>query len=181
VFASLIQLGSVAAAIIAAAAAVIAYRHSIAKDTSAEFLKQVGAIVSAAMVGTAELARKNESDIKDINARVAPVLTDTSDKIGQISDRVSVLETKIEVFWRNVAYDAAKILHSPHRPVLDALLEKFYGETITRAEEESLRVMLIELTGQGEFTPSESLSAAILLRFLESDLPGMTPADRGKR
>ena len=42
----------------------------------------------------------------------------------QILERVVKLETKMELFWTTVEECVPKMLHSPHAPMMDELLEK---------------------------------------------------------
>jgi hypothetical protein len=48
-------------------------------------------------------------------------------ELGPVSGKLDVLEAKMDVFWRQVAVDAAKILHQPNpeRRYLDSLLDAF--------------------------------------------------------
>lgn len=87
--------------------------------------------------------------------------------------RVSILESKMEVFWRNVAFDVSKILHSPHPgwENLDALLEKFRDEAITATEMADLETQLRDMV-EGRWTPAEvtradQVAASLLLRAIE--------------
>jgi hypothetical protein len=102
---------------------------------------------------------------------------DQNARIGTILDRLAVMETKIEVFWKSVAMDAAKIIHSPDpmRARIDALLESFMGGTMTPEQERELREVLVKIrdyepgTAPAGFPvyPGEQIAAAILLRTME--------------
>lgn len=108
-------------------------------------------------------------------------IREVSGKIGTVLDRVTVLETKIEVFWKSVAMDAAKIIHSPdpRRAHIDALLESFMSGTMTPGEEEELRGILAVIRdyepGISHLTfpvyPGEQIAAAILLRTMSHAVP----------
>lgn len=97
-------------------------------------------------------------------------------RTGAILDRVAVLETKIEVFWRSVAMDAAKIIHSPDpdRAHIDALLDSFMAGTMTPVEEIELRAILEVIRDYDPAVahltfpvyPGEQIAAAILLRTM---------------
>lgn len=54
-------------------------------------------------------------------------LVDTS--LVPVTTRLAVIEAKLDVFWRNVALDAARILHHPEptRARVDELLDRFTG------------------------------------------------------
>jgi hypothetical protein len=87
--------------------------------------------------------------------------------------RVAILESKMDVFWRNVAFDVSKILHSPHEgwEELDALLEKFQARDITPIEmaslEEQLKDMVEGRWEPAEVTRADQVAASLLLRAIE--------------
>lgn len=112
--------------------------------------------------------------------KLAGLATDVSRQGGQAGDmgsKLAVLEAKMEVFWRSVGLDAAKILHSPHpeRAHVDALLEAFMAGTITDAEKHELLRVLEEIRDYSPgkpvpdfpVQPGEQVAAAILLRSME--------------
>jgi hypothetical protein len=121
---------------------------------------------------TAELKRVAEQQ-----QQIAGDLRDLHKRIGAVLDRVAVLETKTEVFWRAVAMDAAKIIHSPdpRRAHIDALLESFMNGRLTHDQESELRDILAVIRdyepGVSHLTfpvyPGEQIAAAILLRTLD--------------
>lgn len=87
--------------------------------------------------------------------------------------RVAILESKMDVFWRNVAFDVSKILHSPHPgwEDLDVLLEKFQVRAITAAEMADLETQLRDMV-EGRWEPAEvtradQVAASLLLRAIE--------------
>jgi hypothetical protein len=94
-------------------------------------------------------------------------------EVGDQGGRVSILESKMEVFWRNVAIDVSKILHSPHEgwESLDALLDKFRAQSIDDAEMAELEGHLREMVdGQwepAEVTRADQVAASLLLRAIE--------------
>jgi len=65
---------------------------------------------------------------------------------GEFSDmhsEIEVMKKQMEVFWKGVAYNAASLLHSPHTPETDALIEKFVGGTINREELDNFKEHLL--------------------------------------
>lgn len=93
--------------------------------------------------------------------------------LGAVIVRVSVLESKMDVFWKNVAYDVSKILHSPHPgwEDLDTLLEKFQAQALTSDDEASLAAQLRDIVdGQwaaGSTTRADQVAASLLLHAIE--------------
>lgn len=87
------------------------------------------------------------SDYISLGAVVVSVFTfiyalkkSNSDKIEDSIEKLKLdvqdLKTKMEVFWKNVSFDAARNLHTPHpdNARRDYLLEQYVDEKITRDE-----------------------------------------------
>lgn len=80
-------------------------------------------------------------------------------------NRLASLETKVDLFWRNVSVDAAKILHSPDpaKARQDYLLEQFMAETITIDEVAELVELLETLLSDHDSRPGDRLAASVVL------------------
>lgn len=65
-------------------------------------------------------------------------------EIDALSRQVVALETKIGPFWQSLQNNLSEILHRPTHVELDGLLEKLQSGTISRMEQEELRVMLLQ-------------------------------------
>jgi hypothetical protein len=98
------------------------------------------------------------------------------DRQGAVIDRITVLETKMEVFWKNVALDVARVLHSPNpeRAHVDELLEAFMEDNLSPAERHDLRRLLVEIRDYHHGDPSDfpiypgdQVAAAILLQTMD--------------
>jgi hypothetical protein len=83
-------------------------------------------------------------------------------KEDSISNRITALETKIEIFWRALSEKAASVLHSPHTPKLDMLLERYNNSLLTNEELKELITMLNEIE-RSEEDKATKLAAVILL------------------
>lgn len=121
----------------------------------------------AAVEGTAK------TDIRELRETTARIDAQGSAGLGLIVGRVAVLESKMEVFWKNVAFDVSKILHSPHSgwENLDLLLEKFRARNITAAEMADLETQLRDMV-EGRWEPAsvtraDQVAASLLLRAIE--------------
>lgn len=81
-----------------------------------------------------------------------------------IEHRFSVLETKMDVFWKNVGKSAADILHSPHRPELDRWLERYQAGELSRADLQTMVKMMrdVQEDDTGEFTKTERMAASVI-------------------
>jgi hypothetical protein len=119
-------------------------------------------------------------------------LKELQGKLGGVLDRVAILDTKVEVFWKNVAMDAAKIIHSPdpRRAHVDALIEDFQhavrtGTRLSPARDAELRRVLQVFMDWEPGKPSEfpirdgeQALAAILYHTME---PAMEVSSRGQQ
>lgn len=79
---------------------------------------------------------------------------------------VSVVQrvTKLEAIVSLLGEKAAKILHSPHTPELDALIEKHITEKLDSSEIDRFLVMLTEVENDPE-EPKAARLAAVLARI----------------
>jgi hypothetical protein len=140
-------------------------------STNALLLEVPSLCLAASAIGVAIISfqhtRKKDDteEIKQTAREMAMVL----DKIDGLNNRIGVLETKIDVFWKNVAFDAARILHSPHRPELDRLLDAFTSNAITISQTAELKAVLTEIMNGTvtDFMAGDKVAAAIILRVIE--------------
>lgn len=91
-----------------------------------------------------------------------------------IASRISILETKVEVVWKGVAFDLAQVLHQPHPEYAerDDLLEKLLSDEISSTELLRLRDILKNTVGSihDEGNYGERVAASMLMRIIESTL-----------
>lgn len=87
-----------------------------------EIIAALVAIASAFLGGLQYLLTRRQTGLQG--------LIDTS--LVPVTTRLTVIEAKLDVFWRNVALDAAKILHHPEatRARVDELLDRFTGGSL---------------------------------------------------
>ncbi len=64
--------------------------------------------------------------------------------IYDIQTQLARLETKMEPFWSLIEIQVAKMLHSPHTPEMDILLEKLIDGSLNLKENLNLDSMLCE-------------------------------------
>lgn len=103
------------------------------------------------------------------------VKRDVNKNSEQVNTRLSVLETKIELYWRNIALDQARILHMPHPEFArrDELLERLLSGEITLNELHELQEMLKAAIGgiHDSGDDGQRVAASILLRVIETTMP----------
>ncbi len=63
--------------------------------------------------------RDNQAEIKNLSEKVESAIT-----------RLTVVETKADIYFRGMSVSSAGALHSPHTKELDVLLEKFQRDEI---------------------------------------------------
>ena len=152
---------------LAVAAAFITFLYSRHRNVSSDTEKHIQELVK----GATDKLREDFSAEKFTSADVRSRL----DRIERITEktvpRLDVLEAKIDVFWRNVAYDAARILHSPHpdRAELDTLLEAFQENKLDPSGMEKLVRKLEEVkqNRNGKFLNGDRMAAIVLLNVID--------------
>lgn len=162
---------SVAGGVLAGVGAMLLVLYTRARDARGDLQKEVQAreTLKAAADAAQQLAQAASAAAAGLNSEISGLRSE----IAALASRTTLLESKMEVFWRNVAFDVSKILHSPHPgwENLDALLEKFRGGTITAAEmaemEEQLRDMVDGRWVPAEVTRADQVAASLLLRAIE--------------
>jgi hypothetical protein len=85
-----------------------------------------------------------------------------------LTERLAKLETKVDVFWRGVSFDAARLLHSPHPEFArrDELLERFQAQNLTAAEARELATMMSAVLEERKSDPGQQMAASVILRYL---------------
>lgn len=135
------------------------------------------AIISVLISAVAFSHSKRKDNAEDLVARINAIVGEriivVMNSIGKVEDRVIVLETKTDVFWRNVSFDIARELHSPHRPELDRLLEKYYSrdvgpERMSQAEIRRMEFLLKWLIDSDHEPKGDKVMAIILLSILKT-------------
>jgi hypothetical protein len=138
--------------------------------------EQVRNAVATAATSLAELKARTDRITEDI----ALLREDVRDEIAllredvrSVREKVSVLESKMDVFWKGVAIDVASVLHSPHPSWgdLDLLLDRFRNDTITDPEMTRLAGMLQEVKdgayGGVPISRADQVAASLMLRAIE--------------
>lgn len=117
-------------------------------------------------------SRDRGTETKELEHRLTAIETKVERLIHDNSgneQRMSTVETKVEVFWRNVGVDAARILHSPD-PALarqDFLLERFMADDLTTSQLTELVGRLRGIYDEHDADPGRRVAAANLLRAIE--------------
>lgn len=129
----------------------------------------IEAAVSLAAAAFSILQYASNRQKREINQTVKDAI---DEKIEPLLTRMAVVESKVDVFWKDVSYGSAKSLHHPEptRQRLDELLDAFMQGILTEESEEELRGYLQVIRDwhagdQAPFMiyPGEQVAAAILL------------------
>lgn len=89
--------------------------------------------------------------------------------VGNMKIAIAEINVKLQIFWKDVSFDAARILHQPHAHAaeMDRLLDKYLAEQL-RGNELKLLIVLLEATrdddGQIE---GRRLAASQMLRAIK--------------
>lgn len=88
----------------------------------------------------------------------------TPTDMADVLRRVTVIETKLDLYWNSVERQMSQMLHSPHRPRLDVLLDKnARDERLTDDEAMSLVDLLQKLIDSKELSGNEEAGARMLI------------------
>jgi hypothetical protein len=92
--------------------------------------------------------------------------TATAEHFAALAERLTVVETKIALYWEAVASQAARLLHSPHpeHARRDWLLEHY--QTLTLLERAELAQALESIQHDPAATAGDQIAAAQLLGYL---------------
>lgn len=121
-----------------------------------------------------EITKRIESSIRDeVDESYHKVKEEFLDSLDR---RVTVMETKVEVFWQRIAVDVAKVLHHPEpsRARVDELLEVLMSGSMTSEDARELcgYLEIIRDWEPGNKAPftvfqGEQVAAAILLHAMD--------------
>lgn len=85
-------------------------------------------------------------------------------ELAQVQSDVAVIQKQVGLFWSLLEKNMSQLLHSPHRPKLDRLLEKnISGEGLSRQEAVQLVGLLQKLIDGGELARDEASWATLLM------------------
>jgi hypothetical protein len=166
---------SLVAAVAASAGTVFAYLYSRNRDARADLTAEIRARED--MKTAVDSAVALVGGVKEKVAGVESEVRGLRSEVSALGSRASILESKMDVFWKNVAFDVSKILHSPHPgwEELDALLDKFRASTISPLEMSSLTDQLHEMVDDrwpGDVSRADKVAASLLLRAIEQTRGG---------
>ena len=157
-------------ALITSIIGVIVAARGQARLRSGEFEKQLAAV---------------RSDVDVIKSRLQGQ-SETERRFWQLCSDVDVLKQQMMLFWKDLSIQSAKVLHSPHTPKLDHLIERFQEDRLTKDELITFVKMLQELHDNKDESTSRRKVAGDLLtairvlfimgtRFLGTALPRLDP------
>ncbi|MDD5511383.1 MAG: hypothetical protein PHI12_11340 [Dehalococcoidales bacterium] len=148
----------------------------------------VGALIISLVKNKGSDARATLIDDRVVNDRINKVREDLSKQISQVKDdlkkevievkddinnrfhdyeikqehRITEIEGKIGIFWQDFNKKMAGLIHSPHTPETDLLLDKVVAGTITKQEALDLCAKIQGHIEKKEYPP-EKVPAAIAL------------------
>lgn len=188
---ALISILTALAGIMAPAIGWLAWQETHRGNLRDREVERIKSVVQAALEPVTAKQYELDTWLRETNTRLDQCvsrqdqlsrdLRDYAEKQDRVLERLVRLETQTEVFWKSVAMDAAKIIHSPDpaRQHIDVLLEAFMDGTITPEQQAELRKILLimrdwEPGAETDFPvyPGEQVAAAILLRTMEYALSG---------
>lgn len=85
----------------------------------------------------------------------------------ELSDRIKEVEVKSNLFWKIVETEIPKIIHSPHTPKLDTLLEKIEKTNLEFHEMKELYYLLKEEKATNSMDTGRKLAISLYIAMLE--------------
>ncbi len=92
--------------------------------------------------------------------------------ISGILDRLTKLETQMSPFWKIIECEIPKLIHSPHTPDIDVLLEKMSDRKISIEEMKDLKCKL------GDEIVNPNLKKELLFKLFLARLEQMIDGDK---
>lgn len=138
------------------------------------FLSALVAVVLACISLYQLYRNSNRNTIQEIVAGTFHKIMEET--IDPLKERVSIVETKMEVFWKEIAWDMAKVLHHPEasRQRVDELLDVLMSDSMTECDQTELTGYLETIrdwepgrAAPFRIFPGEQVAAAILLHTLK--------------
>jgi hypothetical protein len=127
-----------------------------------------GAIVGfLSLILTLAIYQSNRKQARE-QIQVADFAKAKSD-ITALQITIAEINVKLQVFWKDVAFDAAKILHRPHPDAaeMDRLIDQYLADHLTGTELKRF-IILLEATRDNATLPEgRRLAASQMLRALK--------------
>jgi uncharacterized membrane protein YccC len=177
-----VSVAATIAAVVSAGIAFLVFRENRGDRRNDQLKKMIEAALQPVLARITSIEQQNADSAQHLTDLIEMVV---GKHLQPLREQIVVLETKIDVFWKQVAMDAAKILHQPdpRRAKIDALLDAFMEDALSPEEELVLRKYLLQIRNwePGEdlgfpVHPGEQAVAALLLRTMNSVL---TPRHAG--
>lgn len=94
---------------------------------------------------------------------------DLVEKVGKLELGQAEINVKLGIFWKDVSFDAAKILHRPHADAaeMDSLIDKYLADRLRGNDLERFIELLEETRDNGELLEGRRLAASQMLRALK--------------
>lgn len=166
-----ISILSAAATALSLLVAFVAFQYSRRKTEETEQAGETRQLIAIETASLRTQVEKLDRSLADAVADVYRLANDAQESkvaASRLAERITVLETKVDVFWKKVAYDAASILHSPHTPELDRLLEAFQAGTLSPEDSaELIRRLEVIVSSREASSAGARVAAMIILRVLE--------------
>lgn len=107
------------------------------------------------------------------NRQNEQIKTDSFDKLVEKVNKLEIehaeINVKLAVFWRDVSFDAAKILHRPHpdAAVMDNLIDKYLADQLKDTDLRDLIKLLEATRDDGNLFEGRRLAASQMLRAIK--------------
>ncbi len=147
---------------------------SLSVEAAAGVVAGVGLPLFGALVTFLVRNEKRISKLESVAEKSASFLPDfetyckdVDKNMDEINNRLTQLETKVDLYWRGIEEMATKILHSSNKPHKDKLLEKYDKLNLTEAKE-LYQILNVEMQDKIASKDPKLFAYTILLNSLET-------------
>lgn len=85
---------------------------------------------------------------------------------SELKERIKGLEVKTDLFWKSIEKNLPNLLHSPHTPEMDKLLEKMISDGLNKTESIDLKNMIKNEFEEG-LSENKKIVAVLLMARLD--------------
>lgn len=136
----------------------------------------VSLVAAAASLGQFFIKRQRDDTRQIIRDEVEEAIKPVTASIFEIDKKLAVIDDRVKVLWKDVSFNAARVLHHPEpsRKRVDDLLDKFLTGELAEGEKEELKGYLVSIRDWNPGQPApfrmfhgEQVAAAILLSTID--------------
>jgi len=126
-----------------------------------ELIPYVGLLALVVSIANAVYQRR-----RDAQGDWKEKFKELTSKVETALNRLTVIETKAEIYFKGMSVSAAQALHSPHTKELDVLLEKFQRDEIQNEKDLTKLKLMLKDVVETDANPSRVKYALDILTLI---------------